>query len=222
MGFMRSSNFFYKLIQNPFVIVGLILCYLLYAYMDREGFFKKRHDSLVATSCKSVRYILEKRQPENWQIQCENNQLNLVIEVLSEIKDSKLNGNPLRASLYRELANTLSQVAKLSAHIGLKKADPLKKEVKSSDKAVMNIQSSREGIQEMGENESLARTPVVRLKLIHKLMTINALTEGRHLSKLTTLTNPKFVANHIQQTVQVQEVPGEGFSDGSPQDGSTK
>ena len=53
-------------------------------------------------------------------------------------------------------------------------------------------------------NESLERTLLVRVLIIHPQMEINAVTEGKDLAKLATLNEPKFVAEHLKTTVQVQ------------------
>lgn len=55
-------------------------------------------------------------------------------------------------------------------------------------------------------SDNLERTDFVRLKLVHLLLTINALTEGCYLIKMATLTDQRLIAEHLKVTVQVQEV----------------
>lgn len=55
--------------------------------------------------------------------------------------------------------------------------------------------------------DNLERTDYVRIRLKHKDLTVNALASGKHVAKFQTLTNPKIIAQHLQATVTVQEVP---------------
>ena len=53
-------------------------------------------------------------------------------------------------------------------------------------------------------NESLERTLIVRIHLIHPRMEINAITEGKDLAKLASMDQSKLIAQHLRNTVQVQ------------------
>ena len=55
-------------------------------------------------------------------------------------------------------------------------------------------------------SDNLERTDLVRLKLIHPKMKLNALSEGPFVAKLATLTNKKMIAHHIHSTVKTQEI----------------
>jgi hypothetical protein len=219
---MGNERLIVRIMKNPLIIIGLILCYLLYSYMVRNGIWDQHRDSLNATSCKSVLVKLKKNAPKNWQVFCEQKSLTLAVEVNSEVDqipasppstaDSKtipkaLEGENLKKALYRELANIMIDIAKLSSHVGLDKDDPLKEKIKAGDRALMGIKSSRNGVQEIAENESLIRTGVVRIKLIHSKLVINAIASGANISKLCLMEDTKFIADHIAKTVRVQEVP---------------
>lgn len=54
-------------------------------------------------------------------------------------------------------------------------------------------------------NESLERVNFVHVHMDHKKMSVNALTEGKFICKFASITNKKFIAEHIQSTVQVKE-----------------
>ena len=54
-------------------------------------------------------------------------------------------------------------------------------------------------------DENLERTNIVRMKLMHPQMEINAITEGRFITKLKTLTDKSLIAQHLKVTVQVRE-----------------
>lgn len=55
------------------------------------------------------------------------------------------------------------------------------------------------------ESDILEKVYIVRLKLMHKKIEVNAVTEGKYIVKLSTLTSPDFIREHLQQTVQVKE-----------------
>ncbi|MFG1483244.1 hypothetical protein ACRXCV_14145 [Halobacteriovorax sp. GFR7] len=54
--------------------------------------------------------------------------------------------------------------------------------------------------------ESLERTMMVVVKLVHPKMILSSLSEGKYVVKLKTLKNKNNLARHIHQTIQVQEV----------------
>ena len=55
--------------------------------------------------------------------------------------------------------------------------------------------------------DNLERTDIIRVRMISEKMTINAVTEGRFMIKLATLTDAKLIAEHFKGTVQVQKIP---------------
>ncbi len=54
--------------------------------------------------------------------------------------------------------------------------------------------------------ESLERTMMIVVKLIHPQMILSSISEGKYVVKLKTLKNKNNLARHIHQTIQVQEV----------------
>ena len=62
-------------------------------------------------------------------------------------------------------------------------------------------------IAKISPGDNLERTDIVRLKMIHPELVINAITEGKYIVKLKTLTDKRLIAEHLKVTVQVQEVP---------------
>lgn len=54
--------------------------------------------------------------------------------------------------------------------------------------------------------ESLERTMMIVVKLVHPQMVLSSISEGKYVAKLRTLKNKNNLARHIHQTVQVQEV----------------
>lgn len=51
----------------------------------------------------------------------------------------------------------------------------------------------------------LEKVFLVRFKLMHPKMEINAVTEGRFIVKLVTLESPEHIMSHLKSTVQVKE-----------------
>lgn len=58
---------------------------------------------------------------------------------------------------------------------------------------------------ELSQVDILEKVFIIHVKLIHPKMEINAITEGRYLAKLATITRPEFIQDHLKQTVQVKE-----------------
>ena len=54
--------------------------------------------------------------------------------------------------------------------------------------------------------DNLERTRQVQLILNHKRLSINALSEGQFVVKLSTLSDKSLIAQHFKTTVQVQEI----------------
>jgi len=54
--------------------------------------------------------------------------------------------------------------------------------------------------------DSLERTMIISLRLIHPHMTLNSISEGKHVLNLKNMKNFKNISAHIQKTIQVQEV----------------
>jgi hypothetical protein len=53
----------------------------------------------------------------------------------------------------------------------------------------------------------LEKVFLVRFKLTHPKLEINAVTEGKYIVKLNTLENPEHIMSHLKSTVQVKENP---------------
>ncbi len=53
--------------------------------------------------------------------------------------------------------------------------------------------------------DNLERTPYVRFHVVHPMLNLNALTQGQFLVKLSTLRDPKLIAEHFKVTVNIQE-----------------
>lgn len=54
--------------------------------------------------------------------------------------------------------------------------------------------------------ESLERTMIISVRLVHPNMTLNSISEGKHVYNLKNMKNFKNISAHIKQTIQVQEL----------------
>ncbi|ATH08777.1 hypothetical protein BIY24_12710 [Halobacteriovorax marinus] len=54
-------------------------------------------------------------------------------------------------------------------------------------------------------SDSLERTDIVRVRLNHDKLEINAITEGRFIVKLATIKSSQLIKEHLKATVQVKE-----------------
>jgi hypothetical protein len=55
------------------------------------------------------------------------------------------------------------------------------------------------------EPDILEKVHLIRLKMVHSQMEINAVTEGKFIVKLVNLESPDHIMAHLKSTVQVQE-----------------
>lgn len=120
-----------------------------------------------------------------------------------------VNPTPCKASLIRlekqvpanwkllcEGNNLAAEITELASE-----SDPLKLKAllyrQMANHMVMLAKSSQPDI--------LEKVFIVRLRLSHAKLEINAVSEGKYVAKLATLTSPDFIMQHLQQTVQVKE-----------------
>lgn len=97
--------------QKPVLAIGMIMFGLFLFQVARDkkwGIF--HNEKLMATSCKAVLVKLHKEIPENWKAFCEGN--NLAVEI-KEVSIPKGASN-LKSLMYRQLANHMSFVARVS------------------------------------------------------------------------------------------------------------
>lgn len=99
------------LMRKPVLAIGLIMfsMFLMQVYRGQKwGIF--HNDKLIATSCKGVTVRLEKKIPANWKIYCEGNNLAVEINEIAIPKDA----SNLKTLMYRQLANHMSYIARIS------------------------------------------------------------------------------------------------------------
>lgn len=58
-------------------------------------------------------------------------------------------------------------------------------------------------------NESLERTTMVRVRMLHPKYELNALSEGKYIARLATMNKPEFIAEQLKTFVNTQIKPRE-------------
>jgi hypothetical protein len=155
------------LMKKPMLTLGIMM--MATVALQSQGiinlsFFRSK---LKPTSCRAALVRLERQVPATWKVYCEDNNLAVEIKELGKPGDPK----EVRVFLYRQLANHMVELAKLS------------------------------------QVDILEKVFIVRVKLMHPQLEINAVSEGRYVAKLATIHSPEFLKDHFQQTVQVKETP---------------
>ncbi len=157
---------FLKLLtKSPMLALGILMIFTV--WLSSMGFFELPfgNSKLRPTSCRAAMVKLEKQLPANWKAYCEDN--NLTVEIRE--MQVKADAPEFKAALYRQLANYLVTLARLS------------------------------------QPDILEKVFIIRIKLTHPKLVINAISEGKYVAKLATLASPEFIMDHLKQTVQTKE-----------------
>lgn len=171
-----------SLMKNPILAIGILFMIIfLFQMGDKYDWFSSRRRKLMPSSCRAVIVKLDRRVPSSWKTECEGNDYNnLFVNMnLSEQGSSK--------SVKGETKENKQKRLKVFLYKTL------------ANNMILTAKNS--------PTDNLERTNMVRFRLNHTKMRIDALTEGRFLVKLQTLTSPQLIAEHLKVTVQVKEQP---------------
>lgn len=105
--------------KNPVLVIGIILFGLFIhqvATKEKWGIFQ--NDRYTPTSCRAAIVKIDKHIPANWKTECEGNNLAIFIKENTPVDDQNL-----QPMMYRQLANHMSYVAKISLIDVLEKVD---------------------------------------------------------------------------------------------------
>lgn len=106
--------------KNPVLAIGIILMALfIYQVANEEKWGVFYNQKLTSTSCRAEVIKIEKKIPANWRAFCEGNNLAVEIKELGVPADAK----NLKSLMYRQLANHMSHVARISHTDILEKVD---------------------------------------------------------------------------------------------------
>jgi hypothetical protein len=101
-----------SLLKNPILAIGLILfgLFITQVVNKEHGWGIFGNEKLIPTSCKAALVKIQKRTPENWKIFCEGNNLAVEIKEVTLPPDA----TNLKTLMYRQLANHMSYIARIS------------------------------------------------------------------------------------------------------------
>jgi hypothetical protein len=99
-------------------ILALAALSFILVFMYAQGWHILSNPKLKPTSCRAALVKLQRLSPGNWQLACEDN--NLRLEIREHQVPAALEVAAARPLLYRQLANYLTQLAKMSEpdHLG--------------------------------------------------------------------------------------------------------
>ena len=166
-------------------MVGFLFLAIFIFQLRDQGFFKKRSAKLIPTSCKAVMVRLDKYMHNSWSLTCNENNLEVIVPIESELIKNINKSFPIETDRKKEndsyksaLRETLFKVM-ANSYISIAKYSP---------------------------EESLERTDIISLRVVHPHLTINSISEGKHVVNLKTLKNFKLISNHLKSTIQIQEI----------------
>ncbi len=105
-------------LKNPILMIGILIFSISLMDANRRGVWKKVKNRFNPTSCRAVLVKLQKAVPQTWTTDCNDNNLEVVID-LTKLDPPPSLGEAERKRqhqiiMYRELANNLSFIAQNS------------------------------------------------------------------------------------------------------------
>lgn len=125
------------LFKSPMLSLGILM--LLTVALGANGFLPIfSNPKLKPTSCRAALVKIEKAIPQNWKVSCDDNNLTVLIRELQVKEDAQ----ELKAALYRQMANYLVELARISQADILEKVFFIRMEI---DHPKMTINAVSEG-----------------------------------------------------------------------------
>ena len=98
-------------------------------------------------------------------------------------------------------ANWTYQCSKNNLYLHIDKKTPL-----SKPNVYRELANSLKFVALNSPQDSLERTSNIIIKLKTPHLTVESYTQGQHIVKLSTLEDPKMIADHLRETVRVKEI----------------
>ncbi len=122
------------MMNRPILMVGILFMVIFLSNINYKKQFKERQNALEAHSCPAVLIQLNRHIPQSWKTQCDRNDMTVTItldekvleKVLLKHKESKQLSEAIHAVHYRELANSLTHIAKHSPNYTLERTGNIK------------------------------------------------------------------------------------------------
>lgn len=128
-------------LKNPVLTIGIL--FMAIFLMNNWGkLFDGYGEKLNPTSCKALMVKLERRIPESWDAKCEGNNLAVEYDLKLPSTFKKDVQNPIRQFIYRDMANSLSLIAKNSPEDNLERTDIVRLRLKTD---IMTVNAVTEG-----------------------------------------------------------------------------
>ncbi len=131
--------FIKSLMKNPILIIGILFFIIFLFNLQKKGYFSERSEKLKATSCRAALVKLNKVTPRNWESSCEKNSIKIEVTI-QEVKNIKL----IKEVLYRELANSLSFIAKNSPSDNLERTDYIIVKIKYKNHIINSLTKGKQ------------------------------------------------------------------------------
>ncbi|WP_157680606.1 hypothetical protein [Bacteriovorax sp. Seq25_V] len=110
--------------KNPILMVGILFMAIFLFQLRDKGFFSKRAESMIPTSCKSVMVRLNKYMNDAWEMKCNGNNLLIETKVDPKVIDPKLKDPKiLREKMYKALANSYASISRYSLEESLSRTN---------------------------------------------------------------------------------------------------
>lgn len=174
-----------SLMKNPMLMIGFLFLAIFLFQLRDQGYFDQRSAKLIPTSCKAVKVRLDKYLHDSWEISCNENNLEVIV--------------PIEESVIENMEKTFPK-----EELRTKDHKPFKLGLQKTLFTVMA--NSYISVAKYSPEDSLSRTDIISLRVIHPILTLNSISEGKHVVNLKTIKNFKRVTKHLESTVQVQEV----------------
>ncbi len=98
-------------LKYPVLAIGVILFVLFLTDPKTKKWLKKYSGSRIPNTCRSVMEKVEKKAPDNWEMECPGTQL---LKIAIEHNSRHTNILSLRPEMYKNLANSYVKLAQLS------------------------------------------------------------------------------------------------------------
>src|SRR5690606_37620437 len=100
-----------SLMKNPVLAIGIILFGLfLYQVGQKEKWGIFYNQKLASHACNGAKIRIDKKIPANWNVFCEGNNMAVEIQEVAVPEEA----TNLQMLMYRQLANHMSYIAKIS------------------------------------------------------------------------------------------------------------
>ena len=96
--------------EKPVLMIGIILFGLfIHQVATKEQWSIFKNEKLLSSTCRAALVRIDKHIPGNWKTECEGNNLAVIIQ-----EDIKTDEKNLQMVMYRQLANHMTHLAKIS------------------------------------------------------------------------------------------------------------